>query len=73
MRLAEALVTYRQAREQRGLSPEELAHAAELHSTHVSLIESGGRSVRIETIERLAMAQRMQPAELMPPVKLRRR
>lgn len=63
----------REAREDRGLSQEALADAAKLHRTHISLIEHGERSVRIETIERLAIALRCQPAELMPPVKLRSR
>ena len=34
--------------------PEELADHAGLHRTHVSLIERGQQSVRLETIERLA-------------------
>ena len=62
----------RQLREDRGMSQEDLADAANLHRTHVSLIERGGRSVRIDTIERLAIALRVQPAELMPKIKLPR-
>ncbi len=54
-------------------SQEDLAYKARLHRTHISLIERGERSVRIETIERLAVALRVQPAELMPAVRLRRR
>jgi transcriptional regulator with XRE-family HTH domain len=57
-------------REQRGLSQEMLADAASLHRTHISLIERGQRSVRLETIERLAAALHVQPAELMPPIDL---
>jgi transcriptional regulator with XRE-family HTH domain len=60
----------RQLREKRGLSQEELADAARLHRTHISLIERGQRSVRIETVERLALALRLQPSELMPTVTL---
>lgn len=61
----------RRTREDRGLSQEGLADAAGLHRTHISLIERGGRSVRLETIERLAVALSVQPAELMPKVKFK--
>jgi transcriptional regulator with XRE-family HTH domain len=53
-------------------SQESLADAAARHRTHISLIERGQRSVRLETIERLALALRIQPAELMPPIDLAR-
>ncbi|MCG8450696.1 MAG: helix-turn-helix domain-containing protein [Pirellulales bacterium] len=59
----------RKVRVDRGMSQEELAYAANLHRTHISLIERGLRSVRVETIERLALALRVQPAKLMPTVK----
>jgi transcriptional regulator with XRE-family HTH domain len=59
-------------REQRQLSQEDLADAAALHRTHISLIERGQRSVRLETIERLAIALQVQPSELMPAIKLPR-
>lgn len=49
-----------------GMSQEALAHAAGLHRTHVSLIERNRRSVRLETIERLAKALGVEPARLMP-------
>jgi transcriptional regulator with XRE-family HTH domain len=48
----------------RGLSQEDLAHAAGLHRTHISLIERDRRSVRLETIERLARALQIEPSEL---------
>ena len=54
-----------------GLSQESLADKAGLHRTHVSLIDRGRRSVRLETLERLAIALHVQPAEMMPAVKLR--
>jgi transcriptional regulator with XRE-family HTH domain len=54
----------------RKLSREALADAAALHTTHISLIEQGQRSVRLETIERLALALRAQLAELMPAIDL---
>jgi transcriptional regulator with XRE-family HTH domain len=52
----------------RKMSQEDLANAANLHPTHISLIESGSRSVRLETIERLAKALRVQPSKIMPTV-----
>lgn len=59
----------RELRVERGLSQEDLADAAKLHRTHISLIERGQRSVRLETIERLSIALRVQPALLMPKVR----
>jgi transcriptional regulator with XRE-family HTH domain len=59
----------RKTRTRRGMSQEALADAAGLHRTHISLIERGLRSVRIETIARLALALRVQPANLMPRVR----
>src|SRR5689334_15711627 len=56
----------RELREASGMSQEDLADAAALHRTHVSLIERGQRSVRLETVERLARALQIQPAQLMP-------
>lgn len=53
-------------REERGLSQEDLAFEAKLHRTHISLIERGKRSVRLETLEALARALKVQPAEMMP-------
>ena len=46
----------RKLRELAGLSQEALAVKAGLHRTHVSLIETGKRSVRLETIGQLASA-----------------
>ena len=63
----------RELRDQRGWSQEYLADAADLHRTHISLIERGQRSVRLETIERLAIAFRVQPAELIPSIRLPKR
>ena len=58
----------RALRQRQGLSQEALADAANLHRTHISLIERGQRSVRLETIERLARALGVQPARLMPKI-----
>jgi len=55
-------------REGQGLSQDALAAAAGLHRTHISLIERGQRSVRLETVVALATAMRIQPADLMPPI-----
>lgn len=60
----------REERERLGLSQERLAFKAGLHRTHISLIERGHRSVRVETIERLAIALRVQPSSLMPTVRV---
>jgi len=57
---------------QRDLSQEALADAAHLHRTHISLIERGQRSVRLETIAALAVALGVQPADLMPRLDGRR-
>jgi transcriptional regulator with XRE-family HTH domain len=62
----------RKLREQAGFSQEALAEAAKLHRTHISLIERGQRSVRIETIARLATALSIQPVRLMPDLPRRR-
>ena len=61
----------RELRESNSISQEELAYLADLHRTHISLIERGERSVRIETIERLAKALGVQPADLMPRIKFK--
>ena len=60
----------RALREAKGISQEALADAAHLHRTHISLIERGRRSVRLETVERLAVALHVQPARLMPTIPL---
>ena len=62
----------RELREAMKLSQEGLADEAGLHRTHISLIERGQRSVRLETVERLALALHVQPAEMMPAVSFRR-
>jgi len=53
------------------MTQEGLADAAGLHRTHISLIERGKRSVRLETVERLAVALRVQPGRLMPRIRMR--
>lgn len=50
------------------LSQEDLAFAAGLHRTAISHIEQATRSAKLETIEKLARALCVQPADLMPPL-----
>ena len=61
----------RELRTSRGLSQERLGFMADLHRTAISFIERAERSATLETIEKLARALRVEPADLMP--KLRRR
>ena len=53
-RFGERLRALRAAKQ---MSQEQLANAAALHRTHVSLIERNRRSVRLESLERLAKAR----------------
>ncbi|HWE92896.1 MAG TPA: helix-turn-helix transcriptional regulator [Tepidisphaeraceae bacterium] len=62
-RFGERLRVLRVAKE---MSQEQLADAAGLHRTHVSLIERNHRSVRLESLERLANALGVEPSELLP-------
>lgn len=57
-------VRVKQLREGKGLSQEALATAAGLHRTQVGLIGRARRDLRLETIERLAIALEVEPAEL---------
>jgi transcriptional regulator with XRE-family HTH domain len=52
-RFGENLVQIRRARR---LSQESLAHRASLHRTQISLLETGRRQARVETVVRLAGA-----------------
>lgn len=54
----------RQLREAAGLTQEAFATKAGLHRTHVSLIERGRRSVRLETIQLISVALGVQPEAL---------
>ena len=62
-RFGEQLRALRGARQ---MSQEQLADAAGMHRTHVSLIERNRRSVRLESLERLAKALGVEPAEIIP-------
>jgi transcriptional regulator with XRE-family HTH domain len=61
-RFAENLVTLRRAA---GFSQEELAFRAAIHRTQVSLLESGNRLPRLETLIKLAGALETSPADLL--------
>jgi transcriptional regulator with XRE-family HTH domain len=50
----------------RKLSQEELANRAELHRTQITLIESGKRCPRLDTIYKLATALNIKPEKLLP-------
>ena len=56
----------RQVRTAAQISQEKLADLAGLHRTYISSVESGGRNVTIETVEKLARALNVSMAELMP-------
>ncbi|HVW46303.1 MAG TPA: helix-turn-helix transcriptional regulator [Solirubrobacterales bacterium] len=61
-RFAENLVNLRQAA---GFSQEELAFRAAIHRTQVSLLESGKRLPRLETLIKLAGALEVSPADML--------
>jgi transcriptional regulator with XRE-family HTH domain len=54
----------RQLRIERGLSQESLADLADLHATFISKVERGVQNVSLLTVERLAKALKVRPAEL---------
>ncbi len=62
----------REARIASGISQEQLANRAGIHRTHISLIERSRRTVRLETLERLARALDIEPAKLIPPASKRK-
>jgi transcriptional regulator with XRE-family HTH domain len=54
----------RQLRKKRGLTQEELAARAHLHTNYVSLIERGHRVVSLNTMMALAKTLKVKPAQL---------
>jgi transcriptional regulator with XRE-family HTH domain len=55
----------RRAREQAGLTQEQVAERSGVHSTEVSRIERGKRDPRVSTLERLAKAVEVSPGDLL--------
>lgn len=46
------------------MSQETLAALADINRTHLSQLETGSKSVGLETVERLAVALKVSPADL---------
>jgi len=57
-------VNLRRARQDAGISQEELAERCEIHRTEVSLLERGGREPRLGTMVKLAIALGTTPEAL---------
>lgn len=55
----------RRIRERAGLSQEELAHTARVHTTYLSGVENGRRNPTIDVVERLAEGLKVEPADLL--------
>jgi len=50
---------------QAGISQEELGERADLHRTQISLLESGGRMPRVDTLVKLAGSLGVSPCDLL--------
>ena len=61
--------TVKRLRKGKGLSQEELGHAADIHPTQVSHIEAGARSPRFMTIVNLARALEVEPGRLFDQIR----
>lgn len=57
----------RAAREQRGLTQEQLAARAGMHRTFVGAVERGDRNASLRTVQRLADALDVEPQALLDP------
>lgn len=55
----------RELRGSRGLSQEALADLAGLHRTYVGSVERGERNISIDNVEKLAVALKVPPSELL--------
>jgi predicted transcriptional regulator len=55
----------RERRDELGLSQEDLAHGADLHTTWVSHIESGRVNPALGTVQRMATALELRTSELL--------
>ncbi len=60
----------RQRRDSLGISQEDLAFKAKLHRTAITHIECGNRASTLVTVEKLAKALKVQPAELMQKIRI---
>jgi len=52
-------------RKRAGMSQDDLAVRASLHRTHIGMMERGTRTVRIDTLIKLATALDVEPADLL--------
>jgi transcriptional regulator with XRE-family HTH domain len=55
--------------DERGMTPHEVAAAADIHPSHLRLILSGARVVQLDTLVKLAGALGVEPAELLAGVR----
>jgi len=55
----------RKRRTELGLSQEELAERAGVHRTYVGMLERGEKNVTIYNIERIAIALKVRPSDLL--------
>lgn len=70
--MADLGTNLREAREQLGLTQEEVAHRSGVHATEVSRMEAGKRDPQVSTLERLAKAVEVTPGQLLdglPPAR----
>ena len=58
---------FRSLRASEGVSQEHLAELAGFHRTYVSQIERGVGNITLDNIEKLAIALRVDPADLLKP------
>lgn len=54
----------RRFRQAKGLSQEEFAHQAGLHTTYVSGVENGHRNPTVRVVAKIASALEIEPAQL---------
>ena len=59
----------RELREARGVSQEELAHITEMSRRYVGAIERGEVAPTLDRIVGMAVALKIEPADLLPPTK----